>query len=153
LGLAKEEIAVKTAEINDLRNLENQNLLSPGNRIRVIITKQALQEGWNCPFAYVICALAATSNMSAMTQLIGRILRQPGAIKTEVPELDQCYIITHRAETADVIGKVRQSLETEGPPPLRSSNNIKLNTCSGKYGPRFLQDSWWYRSLCQSLGP
>ena len=114
LGLVEEEIAVKTAEINDLSNPENQNLLSPENRIRVIITKQALQEGWNCPFAYVICALGATSNMSAMTQLIGRILRQPGAIKTEVPELDQCYIITHRAETADVIGKVRESLESEG---------------------------------------
>ena len=114
LGLAEEEIAVKTAEINDLSNPENLNLLSPENRIRVIITKHALQEGWNCPFAYVICALAATSNMSGMTQLIGRILRQPGAIKTEVPELDQCYIITHRAETEDVIRRVRESLESEG---------------------------------------
>jgi type III restriction enzyme len=31
--------------------LENQNLLSPANRVRAIITKQALQEGWDCPFA------------------------------------------------------------------------------------------------------
>ena len=45
--------------------------------MRAIITKQALQEGWDCPFAYVLCALAAGRNPGAMTQLVGRILRQP----------------------------------------------------------------------------
>jgi type III restriction enzyme len=113
-GLQEEEIAIKTAEINDLSNPENQNLLSDENRIRVIITKQALQEGWNCPFAYVICALAATTNLSGMTQLIGRILRLPDASKTEVEQLDQCYIYTHQAETAQVIEAVRQSLDKAG---------------------------------------
>jgi len=114
MGLGEAEIAVKTAEINDLRNPENQNLLIPENRIRVIITKQALQEGWDCPFAYVLCSLAASSNMSAMTQLVGRILRQPQALKTEVSELDECYITTHHANTAEVVGKIRESLEKEG---------------------------------------
>ena len=78
-GFDAAEIAIKTAEQNDLNQPENQDLLSPTNRVRAIITKQALQEGWDCPFAYVLCALAASSNLNAMTQLIGRILRQPGA--------------------------------------------------------------------------
>ncbi len=54
-GFDEAEIAIKTAEQNDLANPENQDLLSPTNRVRVIITKQALQEGWDCPFAYVLC--------------------------------------------------------------------------------------------------
>ena len=83
-GFDEAEIAIKTAEQNDLNQPENQNLLSPTNRVRAIITKQALQEGWDCPFAYVLCALAASSNLRAMTQLIGRILRQPDAMKTGV---------------------------------------------------------------------
>ena len=113
-GFDEAEIAIKTAEQNDLNQPENHALLSPTNRIRAIITKQALQEGWDCAFAYVLCALAANKNLSAMTQLVGRILRQPGAIKTGVNSLDECYVITHRAETASAVGAVKDGLERDG---------------------------------------
>jgi type III restriction enzyme len=113
-GFDAAEIAIKTAEQNDLLQPENQDLLSPTNRIRVIITKQALQEGWDCPFAYVLCALAASSNEKAMTQLVGRILRQPGAMKTGVEALDECHVITHHAATSDVVTAIKNGLEQDG---------------------------------------
>ena len=113
-GFDAAEIAVKTAERNDLSQPENQDLLSPANRIRAIVTKQALQEGWDCPFAYVLCALAASGNERAMTQLVGRILRQPEAMKTGVDALDECYVVTHRAETAGVVEAIRNGLEQDG---------------------------------------
>jgi type III restriction enzyme len=113
-GFDAAEIAVKTAEQNDLNQPENQDLLSPTNRVRAIITKQALQEGWDCPFAYVLCALAASSNLNAMTQLLGRILRQPGAQKTGVDALDECHVITHHAKTADVVDAIKDGLEQDG---------------------------------------
>lgn len=96
-GFDGAEIAVKTAERNDLNQPENQDLLAATNRVRAIITKQALQEGWDCPFAYVLCALSASSNLKAMTQLVGRILRQPQAMKTGIAALDECHVITHHA--------------------------------------------------------
>ena len=114
MGLDEPEIAIKTADQNDLSQPENQDLLATTNRVRVIITKQALQEGWDCPFAYVLCALSASSNLKAMTQLVGRILRQPGAIKTEVESLDECHVITHHANTAEVVGAIRDGLEQDG---------------------------------------
>ena len=113
-GLDEAEIAIKTADTNDLAAPENQDLLSPLNRIRVIITKQALQEGWDCPFAYVLCSLAASSNLSAMTQLVGRILRQPDARKTGVPLLDESYVITHHANSAEVVAAIKKGLEEDG---------------------------------------
>lgn len=113
-GFDAAEIAIKTAEQNDLSQPENQDLLSPTNRVRVIITKQALQEGWDCPFAYVLCALAANNNEKAMTQLVGRILRQPGAMKTGVDALDECHVITHRAATATVVEAIKNGLEQDG---------------------------------------
>ena len=113
-GLDEAEIAIKTADTNDLAAPENQNLLSPTNRVRAIITKQALQEGWDCPFAYVLCSLAASSNLSGMTQLVGRILRQPHAQKTEVAALDECYVITHHADTAKVVEAIKSGLEEDG---------------------------------------
>ena len=114
VGFDEAEVAIKTAEQNDLNQPENQDLLSPTNRVRAIITKQALQEGWDCPFAYVLCVLAASSNPNGLTQLVGRVLRQPDAIKTGVEPLDECHIITHHARTAAVIGAIKAGLEREG---------------------------------------
>lgn len=113
-GLDDAEIAIKTADTNDLNDPENQDLLAPTNRVRVIITKQALQEGWDCPFAYVLCSLAASSNLTGMTQLIGRILRQPHAEKTGIAALDECYVITHHADTAGVVQAIKRGLEEDG---------------------------------------
>jgi type III restriction enzyme len=113
-GFDDAEIAVKTAETNDLNQPENQDLLSPTNRVRAIITKQALQEGWDCPFAYVLCSLSASSNLNAMTQLVGRILRQPHALKTGRDALDECYVITHQAGTGEVVSEIKTGLEKDG---------------------------------------
>lgn len=114
VGLTEREIAVKTSEVNDLKQPENLDLLSPINEVRVIITKQALQEGWDCPFAYVLCSLAANNNMDAMTQLVGRILRQPHATKTGVSELDECHVVCLHQNTKDVVDGIKKGLEKDG---------------------------------------
>jgi type III restriction enzyme len=113
-GFDEAEVAIKTAEKNDLNQPENLDLLSPSNRVRVIVTKQALQEGWDCSFAYVLCSLAATSNLNGMTQLVGRILRQPHATKTGVAALDECYIIAHHEATGVVVTAIKDGLEKDG---------------------------------------
>lgn len=114
LGLSERQIAIKTSEKNDLTAPENIDLLSPACEVRVIITKQALQEGWDCPFAYVLCALAAGRNPAAMTQLVGRILRQPHVTKTGREALDACYVLCHDAKTSEVVKAIKKSLEGEG---------------------------------------
>ena len=112
--LEDEQIAFKTAEQNDLDKPENRDLLSRASPVRAIITKAALAEGWDCPFAYVLCALAANGNESAMTQLVGRILRQPYAIKTDVDPLDECYVFAHRTDTAATVEAIKRGLENDG---------------------------------------
>ncbi|MBL8399537.1 DEAD/DEAH box helicase family protein [Accumulibacter sp.] len=133
-GLDEAEIAIKTADTNDLATPENQDLMSATNRVRVIITKQALQEGWDCPFAYVLCALSASANLSAMTQLIGRILRQPHASKTGIAALDESYVITHHANTADVVSAIKQGLEDDGMGDL--VREIRTTDPNASAGPR-----------------
>jgi type III restriction enzyme len=114
LGFHEREIAIKTAEVNNLKAPENVDLLSSTCPVRVIITKQALQEGWDCSFAYVLCTLSASRNLNAMTQLIGRILRQSEATKTSMAALDECYVFCHHARTKEIIDKIKQGLEKEG---------------------------------------
>ena len=114
LGVSEDQIAVKTSHKNDLKEPENQNLLDPKNQVRFIITKQALQEGWDCAFAYILCSLALARNRNAMAQLIGRILRQPDARKTGVSELDQCYVFCSHSRTRDVVATIKDGLERDG---------------------------------------
>lgn len=114
LGLGERQIAIKTSERNDLNSPENIALLSETCEVRAIVTKQALQEGWDCPFAYVLCSLAAGRNLAAMTQLIGRVLRQPHAAKTGRPALDSCWVFCHDVRTGEVVRAVKGSLEKEG---------------------------------------
>ena len=76
LGIPPEAIRVKSAE-ND--ELQDEDLLSKMSQVRWIITKAALMEGWDCPFAYLLVMLDNTQAQKAITQLVGRVMRQPHA--------------------------------------------------------------------------
>ena len=85
MGVPAEQIAVKTSEKDELKEVDDVGgLMARDCPIRYIITKQALQEGWDCAFAYVLVILTNPSSKNALTQLVGRILRQPFARKTGV---------------------------------------------------------------------
>lgn len=111
LGFTDRQIREKTSERDEIAGEE---LLSPTSEVRVIVTKQALQEGWDCPFAYVLCALSASKGKRAMTQLVGRILRMPHVAKTGRATLDSCYVLCHDATTGEVVKAIKESLEGEG---------------------------------------
>ena len=49
-----------------------------------------------------------------MTQLIGRILRQPHAEKTGVEALDECHVITHHTGTGEAVAAIKKGLEQDG---------------------------------------
>lgn len=111
-GVLPNQIAVKSSEKDEIEKID---LLDPGCPIRYIITKQALQEGWDCPFAYILTVLTNPRQAStSITQLVGRVLRQPYARKTGVIELDESYVYCFRDQTGDVIRAVRAGLDAEG---------------------------------------
>ena len=114
-GINEELIAVKTSQKDELKDVDVAGgLLSRECPVRFIITKQALQEGWDCSFAYVLTILSKSGSKSALTQLVGRILRQPYARKTRVPWLDECYVFCFQRRGADLLGEVRNGFGLEG---------------------------------------
>jgi type III restriction enzyme len=152
-GLEDDEIAFKTADRNDLDKPENRDLLSRKSPVRAIITKAALAEGWDCPFAYVLCALAANGNESAMTQLVGRILRQPYAVKTEYPTaeggtpLDECYVFAHRADTAATVAAIKRGLENDGLGDLARDVHLSDPGGAAAGAPRPIERREGFRAL------
>ena len=114
-GISPEHIAVKTSSTDELKEVEDLGgLMARDCPIRFIITKQALQEGWDCSFAYVLTILANPTSRTGLTQLVGRILRQPYACKTEVAALDESYVFCYSRRGADVLREVRRGFGLEG---------------------------------------
>ena len=110
-----EHIAVKTSRKDELKAVDELGgLLARNCPIRFIITKQALQEGWDCSFAYVLAILTNPASKSALTQLVGRILRQPYAKKTGNPRLDESYVFCFQRRGADLLREVRRGFGLEG---------------------------------------
>ncbi|MDV6377145.1 DEAD/DEAH box helicase family protein [Sporosarcina sp. GW1-11] len=110
-NISPDEIAIKSSEKDDIEGID---LLSEDSSIRYIITKQALQEGWDCSFAYTLTILAKSSSETALTQLVGRILRQPYAKKTGVQDLDESYVYCYQQESGKVLESIRNGLKMEG---------------------------------------
>lgn len=117
-GEADESVRVKSAQVDELGR---ENLLDSTNRSRVrwIITKDALKEGWDCSFAYVLVLLDNTQARTALTQMVGRVLRMPEARSIGNDALDRCYVFCHNVNVGNAIENVRRGLQYEGLGDLR----------------------------------
>jgi type III restriction enzyme len=111
LGVAEAAIAIKSSEKDDIEGID---LLDEGCPVEWIITKAALQEGWDCPFAYILVSLNNTASRQSMTQLVGRVLRQPGPARTPFSALNESYVYCLRKSAATVTREVKKALENEG---------------------------------------
>lgn len=111
MGIPEEEIAIKTADKDDIKN---QDLMSRECPIRYIITINALKEGWDCPFAYILATIANRSSVVDVEQIIGRILRLPNTKKNESAVLNLSYVITSSADFFATCNKVVDGLKVAG---------------------------------------
>ncbi|MDO9777409.1 restriction endonuclease, partial [Glaesserella parasuis] len=89
LNIPTEQIKIKTADIDELKNVD---LFSPDCPVRFVITVNALKEGWDCSFAYILANLANKHSEIDVTQIVGRILRQPNAKPFSNPLLNMSYV-------------------------------------------------------------
>ena len=111
LGVPDNAVVVKSSELDELRDAD---LVSEFSSVRWVITRAALMEGWDCPFAYLLVMLDNTRSQRAITQLVGRVMRQPHALRTGREALDQCYVYCWNTSVGDAVAQVKRGLEEEG---------------------------------------
>lgn len=111
LKIPADQIKIKTANINEIRGI---NLMSRDCPVRYIITINALKEGWDCPFAYILASLADKSSAVDVEQILGRVLRQPYVIKHNFPLLNVSYVLTASAKFLDTLDNIVKSLNKAG---------------------------------------
>lgn len=86
--IPEDEIAIATG---DEKGLQGVDLFSEKCPIKYILTQQALAEGWDCPFAYILVSVAEMQSSKSVEQLLGRILRMPYAKNRATAALNKAY--------------------------------------------------------------
>lgn len=138
-GIPAEQVAIKTANKDELTKV---NLLSPNCPIRYIITINALKEGWDCPFAYILASLANKTSKTDVEQIVGRVLRQPHAHKYDDAVLNLSFVLSCSSDFNGTVKSVVEGLNGAGfsandyriaeaqepvtPPPQASQPELKL---------------------------
>lgn len=96
LHIPEDQIKIATGT---QRELEGLDLSARDCPVRYIITVQALREGWDCPFAYILCSVQAIRSATAIEQLLGRVLRMPYAKKRSRAALNKAYAHVTESDT------------------------------------------------------
>jgi type III restriction enzyme len=111
LGIPENQIKIKTANIDELKGID---LMDKDCEVRYIITINALKEGWDCPFAYILASLADKSSAVDVEQILGRVLRQPYVQKHKAFQLNLSYVLTASAKFNDTLQSIVEGLKASG---------------------------------------
>lgn len=110
-GIKEEQIKVKVSGHDELRGID---LMSKDCPVRYIITVNALKEGWDCPFAYILATVANRSSRVDVEQVLGRILRQPHTQPFHNRMLNMCYVLTCSDKFNDTLQNIIRSMQMCG---------------------------------------
>ncbi len=126
IGIPENQIKIKTATIDELKG---EDLLSRACEVRYIITINALKEGWDCPFAYVLASLADKSSAVDVEQILGRVLRQPYVMKHSASLLNISYVLTASVKFNDTLQNIVKGLQAAG---FSDRDYREIDTMSGE---------------------
>ncbi len=121
-GFSKDEVKISVGKLDELKDVKE--IASPKCLVRVIITVEKLREGWDCPFAYVLCSLKETRSVTAIEQIVGRILRLPNAQAKRHPDLNCAYAFSVSESISEVLAELREALEHNGFTPAEAERII-----------------------------
>ena len=110
-NIPEDQIARATGED---RGLDNVDINDPECEIRYVITVQALREGWDCPFAYVLCSVAEMRSSTAVEQILGRVMRLPKAQRKKQESLNSAYAFVASQNFYDAAAALTDGLVQNG---------------------------------------
>ncbi len=111
MHIPENQIKIKTANINEIKGID---LLARDCPVRFIITINALKEGWDCPFAYILASLAGKSSSVDVEQILGRVLRQPYTMNHTKELLNLSYVMTASNKFLETLGKIVEGMNKCG---------------------------------------
>ena len=110
-NIPENQIKIKTANVDEIKNI---NLMDKDCPVRFIITVNALKEGWDCPFAYILASLANKTSRIDVEQILGRILRQPYTKQHQTRLLNLSYVLTSSSYFLETVDNIVDGLNKAG---------------------------------------
>ena len=126
-NIPEEQIAVETGNV---REATGQDLLSEDCKVRFVITVDALKEGWDCPFAYILCSVGELKAQTAVEQLLGRVLRMPYARRKSIQSLNRAYSFATSTNFANAAAALEACLVESGFNRLEARELITQSTAT-----------------------
>ena len=120
--IPENQIAIATGSTKELDGVEISEKDCP---LRYVITVEALREGWDCPFAYVLFTVAENYSSRAVEQILGRVLRMPQAKTKQNEELNYAYAYASATEWPKVAASLTDALVQNGFNRLEAKDLIK----------------------------
>jgi len=129
------QIAISTGAQNDLEGID---ILAKDQKIRSIITVDKLREGWDCPFAYILCTISNLRSSTAVEQILGRILRMPYVTSRKHEELNRAYAYSTSSDFVESANALTESLVDSGFEKFEAKEMVKPAELRGdEYLPLF----------------
>lgn len=110
-NIPEEQIKIKTSDKDELEGID---LFSKKCEVRYILTVNALAEGWDCSFAYVLISVANLGAAIAVEQIIGRVIRMPNARRKSDEAMNRSYVFASSSDFNEAANKVIKGLENNG---------------------------------------
>lgn len=112
-GIPANQIVVHTGDRKGLDDLK-VGVMTRESEVRYIITVQALKEGWDCSWAYVLFSVAEMSSSKAVEQILGRVLRMPNAKRKQREDLNNAYAFVASSKFDDAAKALKDGLIASG---------------------------------------
>lgn len=147
-SINENEIAIQTGSLKEIDGID---LLSSTCKIRYIITVDALKEGWDCPFAYILSVVSNMESKTAIEQLIGRVLRMPYIEEKDRKELGYSFVYVKSENFEDVATSIGDTLVKSGfedfETKISINNGNDTNDFIGELGGLFGEDMFEHRQI------
>lgn len=116
------------------------NEINDNNKLRVVLFKEALGEGWDCPRAEILLSIRKVDSETKIAQTVGRILRNPLYDRPELtdkyPQLKEVVLFTSKynqeilEEIENEFGQKTIAVEVDG---SKKEQQVNLKSDVKKY--------------------
>ena len=148
-GIDRSRIAIVTGS---QRELDGINLFDRNSKVEFVITIEALKEGWDCSFAYILCSVASTKSPKNVEQLLGRVLRMPYAKKRVQNELNRAYAHVSSPTWNHAASQIHDRLVQMGFDEKEALEEIRMQRAPAQGNLMFGYDSILELPVCSFSG-
>ena len=120
------KLAIYLSDKDNKINLEN--ISKPDNEVEVLIFKQAIALGWDCPRAQILILFRDWKSIEFSIQTIGRIMRMPEFYHYNEDELNKGFVFTNLSDVKIAEDIAKDYITIHEAKKREDYKEIKLNS-------------------------